>query len=305
MMNKEELIFDFKENSLTLTNLIKKYGVEKEIIKGLLKEELKEDYSKILFRNIGRSGNRALMEKLRENPEFRQNYFRKTGNGISKAILEKMKDENYRKKWIEKTKHASVLGRQQVNLLLETNPIFKEAWIKNCKKGGEITFNAKLGAYDPKNREKRKIGSLKGLKSTTRKVLGPKGESMYNKLEVSVARVILRQKLNYIYEKRFCVDNQNGYISCDFVLNLNKIVVIEATCWDKVEEKCKRFIQKRKYLEALFGSNFELIVVVPERRLKEKYSIFLKNIPILLVAELGDYLKRVAGVGFEPTAFGL
>jgi len=171
--------------------------------------------------------------------------------------------------------------------------------IKNCKLGGKNTYENGKGVYDPENRSKRLIGSMIGLKNMSRKSIGPLGERMYNQHEVNVAKKLSNLILTYKYEKVFHINNQNGWFSCDFFIELNKPLIIEATYWDKVSEKCKRFNKKYNFLKQIFPKGFNFIIVVNSLTLKEKYSEELPSFNVCTTGEIFECLKKVAGVGLS------
>jgi len=291
-----KLIEDFTKNKLPTKEIAKKYKLTLEVIK------------KILINNLGREkylksahsiGGITIARKLK-NPLYKETYSMNLGKAVSKAIKQKMKNPKFRKIWIEKSRDASKEGRKRINTLLEIDPIFRAKWVKNCAKGGNKTFKLKIGAFDRANIKKRKKGALIGLKNTKRKMIGPKNEKMYNNFERYIANLIIENKLNYFYEKIFPDKNANGFISCDFEINVNnKKLLIEVTCWDKYKDKSLQINKKFQILKNQLV-NFEYILVAPTKRQSERYSEFLdKEIICFSSYEFKKELKKIARDGFE------
>lgn len=295
-----KIIIDFTNNYLSTKKIAKKYNTSKETIRKILINYLgREKYLK-LAHSIGA---KVITTKLK-NPLYKKVYSEKMSRAISKAIKQKMANPSFRKKWVEKSKNASKEGRKKVNILLETDPIFRAKWIKNCSKGGNKTFKLKKGVFDEANLKARREGSLRGLKNTKRKLIGPKKEMMYNNFERYIANLILNNKLNYIYERMFTHKNSNGFISCDFEININnKLLLIEVTCWDKYKEKALQINRKFQILKDQLD-NFEYILVAPTKRQSERYSEFLdKEVICFSSYEFKNKLKGIAAKGFEPLTF--
>ncbi len=303
MTNFYSIFHEFKNELISIKDLSKKYNIPQEEIKRFLRAKLKANYYRHIKRISGHYGGRVFAHKLRNDSQFRDIYSKNMSAKVSLSINKKLQHKPYKDQWIRKVRAASVLAHKKVNYLLETDSNFRSKWIKNCRKGGKQTYSQSKGAYDPQNREKRLLGSIRGLQHTTRKSIGPKGELMYNLHEVKVAKVILQFAKQYIYEKRYIVQNQNGYISCDFVIPLSPLLIIEATYWDDAKEKCARFKQKHNMLKSLFQDNFQLIIVVNTKTLKDKYLQYLPSFQILTIKELEEYLKNMnlAGVGRSKT----
>ncbi len=294
MLTNDSILKDFKEKYISIQDLSKKYKLDALIIKSILRENMGAAYNSHIKKIAGHYGGKAFSQKLSSDTNFRTEYKKKMSDSVSKSINIKMQNRSYKTKWIKKAKSASLLGHDKVRELLNTNSKFRERWIKNCKLGGKITFNESRGAFNPKNKLKRMLGSIKGLSRTTRKVTGPKGENMYNSHEVKVAECLIKNNCDYIYEKRFFIDSPNGYFSCDFIIPLQKQVIIEATYWDEVLEKCNRFKRKYNYLKTLLGNTFYFIIVVNTQTLKDKYLRYLPDKKIITISELDTYLNKIS-----------
>lgn len=295
-MNKTKIVYEFANKNFSTKEIAKVHNLNQKYVKSILLDKLGKDNYLSLAHKLGA---RKVNDRLKDY-EYRKDHIEKISESVSYAINKKMKDPSFRASWINKCRMASLRGKQKINSLLETNLKFREDWVKNSKKGGMKTFTLSLGAFNPDNREVRRNGSLRGLKNTKRKVFGPKGEKMYNNFERYIANLILNSNLDYVYEKIFKDKNYNGFISCDFEIKINgKILLVEATCWDKCKEKSIQINEKFKRLKTHI-TNFEYILVVPTQRQSEKYSEFLdKEIICLSSYNLNSRLKKVAGEGFE------
>ncbi len=257
---------EFLENRKNSRDIALKYNLNKKEIVDFFRNEL----GSIELKRIAQS-NAAI--NTNKNLDYE-----KLGKIISISIRKKMSDDKkYLKQWKLKAKSASDLARMRVKNLFETNSEFKQKWINNCKTGGLATFNNKKGFWDPNNLEKRRKGSLKGIKNMSKMLIGPFGEKMYNSLEFDVACVLKDLNINYDYEKRFITQKGNGYFSCDFVCDFfGKYLFIEATYWDKPKEKINKLNKKFKFYKDLNLPSI-LILVTTSKKLKEKYSQYLNE----------------------------
>ena len=290
-MDNSLVINEFEKNNKTSRIIAQEQNMSKREVISLLKNFFgPPEFLKIARRNAAIQTNKKIDRVS-------------LGKRISKSLLKKMDNPEFHRKWIIKTKKASLIARNNVSNLLCNNTKFREKWRKNCSKGGLSSFQNKKGFYDPNHLLKRKEGSLKGLQKTGRKVLGPHGEMMYNKLEQQTATFLVKQLIEYEYEKTFSFKNANGYISCDFVFSLGqKTFFIEVTTWDKAEDKIKRLNKKFQFYKKI-NDNAICLLVTSNRFMKDKYSPFVsKNVQLLTLKELKE---KVARVGFEPTTSGL
>ena len=262
-MEKEVVLREFLENRLNSTDIASKYNVSKKEVLDYLRDEL----GSTKLKRIAQS-NAAI--KTNKNLDYV-----KLGKTISNSVRSKMaKDDSYSIQWKLKAKNASKLARKKVRTLLNNNAEFKQNWLTNWRKGGLSTFNNQKGFWDPKNLDKRRRGSLRGIKNMGKMVIGPLGEKMYNGLELEVAGVLKKLNINYEYEKRFITGKGNGYFSCDFFCEFfERCFFIETTYWDKPEEKSNKLNKKFKFYKSL-NLSADFIVVTTEI-LKEKYSNYL------------------------------
>ncbi len=290
----QDLIKDFVVNKISIPNLAKKYNLSRFEVKDKLKENLKAEEYKKISRSIGGF---TVSRKLKD-PEYRKRFVSKISKNIKKSVLEKMKNKEYYNKWLIKAKEGSIKGHKKVKELLEKDESFRERWVENCRKGGFSSYKNGSGIYNPNNFDKRKFGSLLGLKRTARKINGPKGEKMYNKLERDVAKILLLNNFDYIYEKTFDSGNINGHISCDFIVSKdNKTILIEATNWDKVDKKCNELNKKFKIFDKLYQENIKIVVNLTSA-IRDKYKKYLnEEIKVFSLKDFDEFLKKISSSG--------
>lgn len=238
-----------------------------------------------------RNGGFRMFLRLKQSPRGYMNYRTTMKQKVSKSIRERMLVAGFRRKWRSKARRASKTGTARIMQLM-TDSVFSDAWCSKCRLGGREVFRRKLGIHSLKLRPKRAYWSLKGLRRTGRKVVGPNGERMYNPLEVRVAEVLRSLSLDYDYEKRFPVENVNGFVSVDFTLKGN--VLIEATVWDKPDAKSSAL--RRKFVMLKGKLPDARFIVVTSRRMLPKYRKTLGNdINVCCVKELPGLLLSTAG----------
>lgn len=176
-----------------------------------------------------------------------------------------------------------ILGGKRKVKLYGCN-LTKEQKIKGGKRSGNTTLQ-KFG-----NKWLYQISSQGGAKSLKtknnfrRKITGPKGEKMFNKLEKEVAEILLDLKLGYEYEKILKIGKH--HIIPDFVVNDN--VVIECSYYSWIEKKVQE-LRKRIQL-ILRHTNMNKIILVTNLKLKEKYDKHIGNIiTVLTPRELPEW----------------
>ncbi len=151
-MEKEVVLREFLGNHVNTKDIALKYGWNKIEILNYLREEL----GSIELKRIAQSNAAINTNKNLDYVEL--------GKTISNSVRTKMaEDERYLAQWKIKSKQASKLARKKVKYLLKNNAEFKRNWLTNCKTGGLSTFNNKKCFWDPKNLDKRRKGSLKGI----------------------------------------------------------------------------------------------------------------------------------------------
>jgi hypothetical protein len=132
------------------------------------------------------------------------------------------------------------------------------------------------------------IAALMGAKSKTgfrRKVIGPKGEKMFNSLEKEVAEILLKLNVDYEYEKILKI--KNNYIIPDFLILAN--ILIECTYWSFVKDKSR--ILKKHFREISKNTSIDKIVVITSNRLRDNYRQKLgQKITTLTSKELPEWL---------------
>ena len=154
-------------------------------------------------------------------------------------------------------------------------------------KAAQRVLISKLGA----NYEQfmRKISSRGGInsviskKNLMRKIIGPRGERMFNQLEKEVAHILLSQEIDYEYEPIIIVDNQT--IIPDFRTGN---LIIECTKWTNAKPKAMSIRKKIKRLLARYPKlNF---LVVTTSSLKKRYMRHLSEFVKVLSTEEFEYL---------------
>lgn len=199
-----------------------------------------------------------------------------------------MKDESFRKLWLKKARKGSKEGIKKIRAYLKQNEFYQK-WKEKCKLGGDKSYRNKLGFHSC-SKEKRKIWSMIGLKRTGRKLIGPHGEKMYNKLELSVAKIISDLGLRYEYEKIIKVDNKNGFVSIDFVIDKLPNLVIEVTYWSNAKEKMKELSKKLKLIKKRKPKT-KMIVITYDRYLDKYIKVSEKNIKVLNLNNFRRFLQ--------------
>lgn len=114
------------------------------------------------------------------------------------------------------------------------------------------------------------VASIKSKTNFRRKVVGPRGEMMFNKLEQEVAMILLKIGVNHDYEKVF--RRSNNHVIPDFVVGN---VLIECTYDTRVDWKARRIIERFEPLLSRF-QQLRLIVVTTDK-LESKYCNYLKG----------------------------
>lgn len=124
------------------------------------------------------------------------------------------------------------------------------------------------------------VASVKSKRNFRRKVVGPQGEKMFNKLEREVAEALLEIGVSYNYEKVFHLGKR--CVIPDFVAGN---AIIECTYDTRIDWKTKRIIERSKLLLPELHQ-FHLIVVTT-KKLKPRYRECLNGFaPVLTPPEL-------------------
>lgn len=148
---------------------------------------------------------------------------------------------------------------------LKENEEYRKKWIEKCKKGGAVFKDKMIKNWD--------IGFRKAGR---RKVIGPKGEKMFNQGEKNIATYLLSKGIDYEYEPLIRI-NGRPYFP-DFIVG-NMII-----------ERCgfitKNYadILKRKINDYVYQWKGLIIFVGPKKvlkRLKKKVPISRKVLTIL------------------------
>jgi hypothetical protein len=119
------------------------------------------------------------------------------------------------------------------------------------------------------------VASIKSKINFRRKVMGPRGEMMFNKLEQEVATILLNIGANYDYEKVF--HPSGNHVIPDFVVGN---VLIECTYDTRIDWKARRIVERYEPLLSQI-QQFRLIVITTDK-LKFKYCNHLKGFATVL-----------------------
>lgn len=243
------------------------------LIRTKLAAELgKDEYARQAHAN----GGNAVARKLCD-PEYRENYVEKMKRNVSREINRRMKNPVFRENWLQKARAGSKQGT--ANLLAQlVIPSVKQKWREKCSIGGTSCASHRRGMFAA-GRARRRAWSLEGLRRTGKKVLGPHGEHMYNRLERETALALEAAGIKYQYERIIHAPNKNGFFSIDFYLDeLNCFV--EATNWDDAAEKSTELNKKFEFLSARFPS--AKLVLVTTKEDAAEYARFLRR-PIYIL----------------------
>lgn len=230
--------------------------------------------------------------KWRTQPEWRTMNAAKMSQKVSSRINQLMQSEKFKTAWKKKAQQGSKNGLERLKQLME-DPTYQDRWKRKCEMGGKKAYADSAGIFAKKNAAAREAWAVKGLSLTGRKILGPYGERMYNALEKKVATILQTLGIPYTYEKRFCAKTLNGFFSVDFFITGG--IAIEATYWDKVEEKSKRLNKKYRMLKRQFHRNIDFFVVTRPNRVNEYRRHLEKGIKVCGPQELHTLLASIAG----------
>ena len=289
MLQKTRVLHLFTLHHASVKAISKKVGLSQAEIKRVLVSSLgREAYLTAARRN----GGHAVFSKLKSKE--RMNAYRaKMSSSVSKSLLLKMRENPaFRMSWRKKAAKASFLGTAALRRLLASDEKFAGSWREKCRRGGLAVLSGRMGIHNCLNHSKRRQWSILGLKNTGKKAVGPKGEKMYNTLEVRVAEILCSMNLDYEYEKLYPAKNANGFVSVDFVVG--DALLIEATNWDKPGEKAGALQRK-------FGALHEnmpravFVVVTSKRRLMEYRKALNTDINVCCLKELSGLLQSLAG----------
>lgn len=119
------------------------------------------------------------------------------------------------------------------------------------------------------------VASVKSKANFRRKVVGPQGEIMFNKLEREVATILLSIGVSYEYEK--VIRRSSNHVIPDFTVG---DVLIECTYDTRVDWKARTIITRFKPLLLCF-QQLRLVVITTDK-LKPKYCDYLKGFATVL-----------------------
>lgn len=278
------------ECGASLDKLSQKYTVEKMKVREMLIARI--GYERYL-KKIHANGGRAVARKLVDS-NYRANYVKKMSLSVKDSIGNRMQIKTFRDAWIAKAREGSVKGIEKLRLAMGDSKFHKN-WVVKCKIAGKSCYLKHAGIHKA-NPKARREWSILGLKKTGKKLVGPHGEKMYNKLEVSVAQILDSLKVKYIYEKIIDVENTNGFISVDFVLPQVPNLFIEVTYWGNSGEKIERLEQKWKLIKSKYPEA-KMIIVIQPKRMDEYLVLSQTNINVFTPIKLKQYIEdsRLAG----------
>jgi hypothetical protein len=155
----------------------------------------------------------------------------------------------------------------------------KQHMFKEWGRLGGLTVNQK---YPEKIKEWKSRGGAMCVKTAPKKkIIGPKGEKMYNSNESKVATWLMRMKIPYEYEPIIKVPTSNGirYLIPDFIANGNEIIEIST---DSRDFKMKRIAEKFNWYKSAKFDKLTFITTLKNKNLgllpKFVKILFLENI---------------------------
>jgi len=208
--------------------------------------------------------------------------------GHGRVAVSRLLDDN----WGQRKGGAVKVARYGCNLSLKTRR-------RGGTHSGEL-LKRRLGngfdAYWKSFSSKGGIRSLELKTSLFRKAVGPRGEKMFNDLEVAVATCLYSKRISHVYEP-ILTAGQKTIIPDFFVRNR----LIECTGWTNAKEKAKtlssRFVLLHTALPGL------LPLVVTTNRLAGVYTSHLQG--TVQVASLEEFQENTAPIlGSHPSATG-
>ena len=284
-----ELVKKYRDQKIPTATLAYRTGESQESIKRRLFRYLGKERYLEAARSIG---GRTMAERLRTNPTFREKYARQMGKTVKRSISKRMQNAAFKAAWKGKAGRGSKKGIEKLRRLMHASS-FRHAWKSKCSLGGQASYARASGIHSTVNSTARKKWSIRGLRHTGRKIIGPKGEKMYNDLERRVACILKRLGIAYEYEKRFDTDTRNGFCSIDFFIGGNTI--IEVTDWDDAAAKSDKLNRKYRKLKTMTPALADFIVVTKPRRAEEYRSRLEKDIRVLSPKQLTALLAQIAG----------
>ncbi len=280
-----ELVSSFRDDKHSTAAIAEKTGESQASVKKRLIRHLgKKQYIEIA-RSIG---GRTTAHRLRTNPRFLKRYAKQMRELVVRSLKRHMEDPAFRTAWKTKAKRGSEKGIKRLRQLMQ-GTAFEESWRDKCRRGGLAAYGQSSGIYAKSNAAARLQWSINGLRHTGRKVVGPRGERMYNGLEKQVAGILNALGIPYEYEKRFETDTLNGFFSVDFQAGN---VFIEATYWDDPKEKSRKLNRKFRTLRELIAPNATLIVVTKPHKVEQYRTYLEKDIRVLGPKELQAFLAQ-------------
>ena len=269
----------------SLGRLSQKYAMEKMKVREMLIGGLGHG---LYLKTVHANGGKAVARKLM-NSDYRANYVKKMSLSVKESIGTKMQTKTFREAWMKKAGLGSVKGIEKLRLAMD-DPKFHKDWVVKCKIAGMNCYLKQAGIHKANPTARRKW-SICGLKKTGKKLAGPRGEKMYNNLEVSVAQILDSLKVDYIYEKIIAVENKNGFISVDFVLPQIPNLFIEVTYWSNSLEKMGELRKKWKLIKSKYP-DAKMIVVTQPKRMDEYGALSQTDINVFTPIKLKQYIAK-------------
>ena len=288
-MDRQGILASFVEGA-SLKELSREHAAKKATIRECLMAMLgRRRYLEIAHSN----GGKAVAKKLAE-PGYRQDYSKKMSLSVKESLGAKMRVGAFRASWLAKARRGSEIGIGKLRESMKDLKFHNE-WVGKCRAAGKASYMRCAGIHKA-SPDARRVWSIRGLKRTGKKLAGPHGEKMYNRLEVSVARVLDRLGLEYVYEKILAAKNKNGFLLVDFMLPCAPDLFIEATYWTNSKEKIWE-LRKKWGLIKNQHPNAKLIVVTELGRLEEYRALAQIDINVFTLIMLERHLidAKLAG----------
>lgn len=284
MARLDELVKQYRDGKVPTAIIAERTGDTQESVKRRLIRHL----GKTRYLGIARAiGGQVTAQRLRANPAFREEYSRHMSKAVSRSINFRMQEKYFKAAWKKKAGRGSKKGIGRLLELMQTTT-FRNDWKVKCRVGGRAAYVRARGIHAEKNADARKQGAIRGLRHTSRKVIGPNGERMYNDLERRVARILKQKDITYEYERRFDTDTGNGFLSIDFCVGGNRF--IEVTDWDDAKAKSQKLNRKYRRMIDANPAGIEFIVVTKPGRVEEYRRDLEKDIRVLCPKEFATLL---------------
>jgi hypothetical protein len=148
-------------------------------------------------------------------------------------------------------------------------------------KGGTVRSKMKTNLND---KLRKKAFKMSKLQTKTRRVIGPKGEKMYNEGEKIIAECLTENNIDYKYEPLLNLSNK--YFFPDFLVDNIIIERCGYSNWDGYWEKA---LKKFQYYDKFFSG--KIIMVISAESLKvayKKVKKVLENVENIIIIKEND-----------------